>query len=261
MRLILAIGAVVLGALGALACPVAIGLTCWTAARTTDRVTLIAGRLDQALAEADERLERVEGRLAAVRTDLGEARQAAEKLAGEDAELPHVRAAIDKLFDRLLPTVERAAALADSLRTVAAGLRAAEDVVSDVGVAIEQPSRARAAADAIDRAASVLNGPQARADAAKSAVALRVKRELLEIALTAAAGSEQLAAGVADARRETTAARERLGECRAGVVFWIRAAAVAHAVVWVWLGLGQLCLIGWGRRQFRGRISGTARPA
>ncbi len=142
MRRLLGIGAVVIGVLGTLVCVAAIGLGWWAAARTTDRATLVATRLDHGLSEADARLERVEGRLAAIRADIAQTREEAEKLATENPELPRVRAAIERLLDRLLASIDRAAALADSLRTVAAGLRAAEDVVTQLGVEIEQPSRA-----------------------------------------------------------------------------------------------------------------------
>ena len=248
MRRLLGIAAATLGALGALACAAAIGLGWWAAARTTDRVTLVAGRLDHGLAEADARLERVEARLAAVRATLAAARGEAEKLAADNPELPRVRAAIERVLDRLLPTIEQAAALADSLRAVVAGLRAAEDIVTDLGGEVEQPSRAGAAADAIDGAAEALNLPQERIDAVKAAAGVRLTRELLELALVAAAGSERLAGGLAGARSEVTSARARVAEGRDRVVFWVRAAAVAHTLVWLWVGLGQLCLIGWGRR-------------
>jgi chromosome segregation ATPase len=246
---------------GTLACVAAIGLGWWAAVRTTDRATRVAERLDHGLSETDARLERVEARLAAVRADLAETRGEAEKLAAENPELPRVRAAIERLLDRLLPTIDRAAALADSLRTVAAGLRAAEDVVTQLGGEVEQPGRARAAADAIDRAAEVLNVPQAKIDALKSAAAVRLVRELVELAREAAAGSERLAAGLADARREVAAASERVGERRDRFVFWVRVATVAHTLAWLWIGLGQLCLIGWGRRRFVRRLPEPVRPA
>jgi hypothetical protein len=249
MTRIFALAAIIFGAIGTIACLAAIALGWWAAAWSTDRATLVAGHLDRGLSEADTRLERVEGRLTAVRAALSVAREEAEKLAAKNSELPEVRSAIERLLDRLLPTIDGAAELAESLRMVAAGLRAAEDVVGDLGVEIEQPSRAGAAADAIDRAAEMLNIPQARIDAVKSAAAVRITRELIELAVLAAAGSERLAEGLAGARREVTVARERVGEWRGRVVFWIRITALAHSLVWLWAGLGQLCLIGWGRRR------------
>src|SRR5689334_22676092 len=133
MKRLLGVGAAALGVLGAVACAVAIGAGWWAAGWTTDRVALVAARLDHGLSEADARLERVEVRLAAVRADLAGMLGQAEKLADENPILPRVRSAVERLLDRLLPTIDRAAGLADSLRAVAAGLRAAEDVVTGLG--------------------------------------------------------------------------------------------------------------------------------
>ncbi len=112
----------------------------------------------------------------------------------------------------------------------------------------------------------MLNVPQARIDAVKSTTAVRLTRELVDLAREAAAGSEQLAEGLADARRAVATARERVVEWRVRIVFWVRVAAVVHALVWLWIGLGQLCLIGWGRRRFarrapKGAESGPVRSA
>ncbi|MBP3957004.1 hypothetical protein J8F10_17175 [Gemmata sp. G18] len=264
MRRLLGTGAAALGALGVLVCAAALGGGWWAAVRTTDRTTRAASRLNHGLSEADARLERVEARLTAVRAGLADARGEAEKLAAENPELPRVRAAIERLLDRLLPTIDRAAALADSLRAVAVGLRAAEDVVVQLGGEFEHPSRARTAADTIDRAGEVLNIPQARIDAVKSAAAVRLTRELIELVREAVAGSERLAEGLADARREITGAQERIERRRVQIVFWVHVAAVAHTLVWVWIGLGQVCLVGWGRRIAR-RVptiaSSPVRPA
>jgi hypothetical protein len=48
-----------------------------------------------------------------------------------------------------------------------------------------------------------------------------------------------------------------VGEWRDRVVFRVRVAVVAHTLVWLWLGLGQLCLIGWARRRFAQRAPST----
>jgi hypothetical protein len=260
MRRALGFGAVALGGVGTLVCVAVTGLGWWAAVRTADRVTLVADRLDHGLSEADERLERVEGRLAEVRAGLAEARGEAERLAAENPELPRIRAAVERLIGRLLPTIDRAAALADSLRAVAAGLRAVEDVATQLGAEVEQPSRARSAADAIDRAAEVLNVPRARIEAVKAAAAVRLTRELIDLAREAAAGSERLAEGLADARREIAAARGRTTAWRDKLVIWAYAAAAANTAVWLWVGAGQVCLVGWGRRRFAGRAPKAPDP-
>jgi hypothetical protein len=257
----LGIGAALLGVVGGLVCLAAIGLGWWAATRTADRVVRVAGRLDEGFAAVDARLDRVEERLAAVRANLAESLGEAETLAVANAELPGVRSAIERLLGRLLPTIDRAAALADSLRTSAAALRAAAEVVTEFGGRADRSSRARTAADAIDRAAEMLNVPRERIDALKSAAAVRLTREIVELAREAVAGSERLAEGLADARREVGLARERVGEWRSQLVSMLRVAAVANSLVWVWIGLGQLCLIGWGGRRFTSRIPKAAEPA
>src|SRR6478736_1037772 len=97
MRSALGIVAIGLGVVGALACPVAIGLGWWGTARTVDRATVVAARLDRGLAEADARLARIEPRLARARAEFAETRGEAESLADKNPDLPEVRAAIDKL--------------------------------------------------------------------------------------------------------------------------------------------------------------------
>jgi hypothetical protein len=257
MRVLLGIGAIVLGAVGVLVCAAAIGFGWWIAAKTADRITRVAARLDQGLSEADAGLGRVEERLDAVRAGLVEVRGEAEKIAAEDPELPRVRAAAERLLDRLVPTLDRAAALADSLRSVAAGLRAAADIVTQLGGDTGPPSPARDAADAIDRAADVLNIPRAKIEAVKSAGAVRMIRGLVALAREAVAGSERLADGLAAARREVAIARGRTAEWRDEVVFWVYVAAAANTLAWLWVGLGQLTLIGWGRRRIASRIPAT----
>jgi hypothetical protein len=260
MRTLLGVGAVVFGVLGGLVCLAAIGLGWWAATRTADRVVRVAARVDEGLAASDARLERVEERLAEVRANLAESLGQAERLAVENAELPGVRSAIEQLLARLLPTIDRAAALADSLRTSAAGLRAAAEVVTELGGGADPTSRALTAADAIDRAAEMLNVPRERIDALKSAAAVRLARATAELSREAAAGSDRLAEGLADARREMGVARKRVGEWRSRLVALLRVAAVANSLIWLWIGLGQLCLVGWGRRRFTNRIPKAAQP-
>jgi len=80
-------------------------------------------------------------------------------------------------------------------------------------------------------------------------------RELGALAREAIAGSELLAEGLAAARQEIAVVRGRTVEWRDQFVFWIYMAATANTLVWLWGSLGQLCLIGWGRRRFDGSRS------
>jgi multidrug resistance efflux pump len=82
----------------------------------------------------------------------------------------------------------------------------------------------------------------------KAARAVKMLRELLKLAREADAGSERLANGLAESCREIAATRERVVEWRDKLIFWLRVAAVANTLTWLWIGAGQLALIGWGRR-------------
>jgi hypothetical protein len=83
----------------------------------------------------------------------------------------------------------------------------------------------------------------------KSAKSARLIRAVGTLAREAVAGSERLADGLAAARRAMAVARERTTEWRDAVVRWVYVAAAANTFIWLWGGLGQLCLIGWGRRR------------
>jgi hypothetical protein len=252
MRKLLGIGGVVFGIAGTLLCAAAIGIGWRTAVRTVDGIDRVAARLDKGLSETDLRLARVESRVSTVRSELNEVRGSAEAIVADNPELPRVRAEIERLLDRLVPALEQLDATADSLLSVAVGLRAAADIVDQLNDDSEATVRLRSAADSIDRAAEVLNAPRAKIDALKSAKAVQLTQKLVTLAREAIAGSDLLAEGLAAARQGIAVAIKRTAEYRDKVVFRVHAAAVANTLVWLWVGLGQLCLIGWGRRRFDG---------
>jgi methyl-accepting chemotaxis protein len=247
MRKLLKIGAVALGGVGMLVCAAAVGIGWWAALRTAARLDRVVARVDHGLTEVDGQLARVESRVNAILTEVDEVRGAAESIAAENPELPRVQAQIEQLLDRLVPTLERVDDLADSLRSVAAGLRTAADIVDQLTDDTAATVRVRSAAEKVDRAAETLNGLRARVEASKAAKAVRVARELGDLVREAIAGSELLAEGLAVAREEIAVVRGRTVEWRDKFVFWIYIAATANTLVWLWGGLGQLCLIGWGR--------------
>jgi hypothetical protein len=249
MQKLLGIGAVVLGGMGVLLCATTVGTGWWAAERIVARLDRVAARLDLGLSEVDMQLARVESRVNAIRTDVDSVRGAAEAIAAENPELPRVQAQIELLLDRLIPTLERADSLANSLGSAAAGLRTAADIVDQLTDDPAATVRVRSAAERVDRAAVALNGLRARVEASKSAKAVRLARELGALAREAIAGCELFAEGLAVARQEIIVARARTVQWRDEAVYWIYVAATANTLVWLWGGLGQLCLIGWGRRR------------
>jgi hypothetical protein len=80
----------------------------------------------------------------------------------------------------------------------------------------------------------------------------KVKGQL--VAETTIAPARSCSRGRWPTRREVADAPERVVEWRGRIVLWVRVAAVAHALAWFWIGLGQLSLVGWGRRRFARRV-------
>jgi predicted nuclease with TOPRIM domain len=237
----------------------AVGIGWWAAVKAAARLDRVAARVDHGLSQVDVQLGRVESRVNAVRMDLDAIRGAAETIAVDNPNLPRVQAEIERLLDRMVPTLERADALADSLRSSAAGVRMAADIVDQLTDGPAATVRVRSAAEKIDRAAETLNGLRAKVEASKAARAVRLTRELAELAREAIAGSELLAEGLTAARQEIAVVRAWTVEWRDEVVSWIYVAAIANTLVWLWCGLGQLCLIGWGRRRFDDNLSPPVR--
>jgi chromosome segregation ATPase len=258
MRTLAGIGALTLGALGILLCATAVGVGWWTTARSVNGVDRVVARVDTGLAEINSRLARVESRAAAIRVEVEEVRNGGEALLENDLELPRVRAAVDELLDRLGPPLDRAEAVADSMRSVAAALRAAADSADQLADAPEAGTRARNAADAIDRAAEALNALLDRVEGLKQAETTRLVQGVVELTREAVAGIDLLADGLAMARVEISDARAEMTGYRNYTLFRIYAVSAAGALALAWAGLGQLCLLNWGRRQRTSRSSAPA---
>jgi hypothetical protein len=228
---------------------VAIGFGWWAAARTVDRIDRVVARLDNALSATAVRLARVESRVSTVRAELDEVRGSTEAIVAENPDLPRVRAEIERLLERLVPALDRLDATADSLRTTAAVVRGMADMVDQLNDDSDATVRFRNAANTIDRAAEALNLPRVKVDAVKSAKSVQLTQKLVTLIRDALAGSDMLVDGLTTVRQETAIARRRTAEYRDAVVVRFYTAAVVNTLVWSWGGLGQLCLIGWGRRR------------
>jgi septal ring factor EnvC (AmiA/AmiB activator) len=228
-------------------CVAAIGFSWLVAVKAVSRIDRAAARLDQGLSEADVRLAHVETRVNAVRTDMDEVRGAYAAIAAENSELPRVRVESDRLLGQLVPALDRANTIADTLGSVAGGVHTASDVVDQLADKPEATVRVRKMADTIDRAAEELKNLRTRVDALKSAKTVQLTL-FNTLAGEAVAGSARLAECLGDVRQEITVVRGRTAEWRDQIVFWVYTTAAILSLLWLWGGIGQLCLIGWGRR-------------
>lgn len=248
MRRSLQTAAILLGGVGIVACLAAIIFGWYAAANTTNRIERAANRLDHGLSAVDAPLARVELKVTAVHAQLNGVRTAAVAIAAENPALPRVKEAIDQLVARLISGVEQAETLADSLRAQAAGIRAAAEFVEHFHVDENVTRPLHAAADKIDHAADALDGLRGQVEELKVAKAIDLTNKVLSIAGKALAGTDALATGVSSAREGLLHAREQAVEVQEQAGFWIYLAAAANTILWLWGGLGQLALIGWGRR-------------
>ncbi len=246
---------IIVGGVGVLLCVAAIALGWRFAVRTVDRIDRVAASVDTGLVEADARLARVETRVSTLRTELRELSGEVDAVAAENPELPAVRARIEGLVDRVGLSLDRLNTIANALSAVAAGLRGAAEIVIQLNGDADSMTRVRSAAQTIDRAADALNTPQVMVDAVKSAKAVELTQRLVAIARETVADSDLLAEGLAATRQELAVARMGTVESRNDLVYWIYAAAIASTFLLLWIGLGQLCMIGWGRRRISQRVS------
>lgn len=241
-------GAMILGVVGTVLCAAAIGLGFWGAAWAFRTIDLVVAARNRGLTEAERRLTAVETRLAALRADIAAAREAAEKIVADDADLPRAQAVIEKLLERLTPALERTDAAAELLGSAADGLRMTTNIAAMFGDDPQATARRLEAADRIAWAAAELRGLRAKLEAILKNRAVQAAQELVALAGRAVAGSERLAEGLEIVRRELAAARDRDGFVQARLVGWVRLAALVNSLVWLWVGAGQVCLVGWGRR-------------
>jgi archaellum component FlaC len=248
MRKYLGIGAVVLGVVGVLLSATVIGIGWWATVKITGRLDRANSRLDQGMSKIEVRLARVEARVNSLRTDLNTVHASVDSIAADNPELPRIRAEIERLLNRLIPAIERTDDLADSLLSVAAGLRTTADIVDQIKDNATITVRVQNAADKIDRAAETLNGIRARVEALKSAKSVQLMNGIVTLSREAITSSELLSEGIASVREVIAIVPGQTGTWRDTIVFWIYIAMTAITVIFLCSGLGQLCLIGWGRK-------------
>jgi hypothetical protein len=201
--------AFVLGFVGVLLCLAAIAVGWYAAVNSANRIERAADRLDRGLWAVDAPLARVELKVTAVHAQLDGVRTAAVAIAAENPALPRVKEAIDQLVARLVSGVEQAETLADSLRSQAAGIRAAAEFVEHFHVDEKVTRPLHAAADKIDQAANALDGLRGQIEELKVAKAIDLTNKVLGIAAKALAGTDALASGVSSAREGRSTRKSR----------------------------------------------------
>jgi transcriptional regulator with XRE-family HTH domain len=239
---------VILGAAGVLVWPVA--------SAVDERTEKAAAQADEGLTRVKQVLARVEGKVTATTTAVEKVRASAARVADRTGKADRgVAAKVDQLLTALGPLLERADGLAESLWSVAALLESAAGLTERFGKDKARAERLRAIARTIGDGASTLDTTRGQIAALQRGEAAPTARAIADLAGRVRAPLEQFASRLAEVRQETEGVQEEVARLRREVAFWTVAGPVLLDVLLIWFALGQLCLIGWGRRQVAARPS------
>jgi methyl-accepting chemotaxis protein len=245
--------AVLLGGIGVLACIALCGLAWWAAREVAQRADRLADRVEQGLAEVDVALDRIGQKFDAARAGVRQVRTTAERVAaGKADDDPNTKDNVERLLDTLAPFLDRAEALAESVRSLAALLQTVAHVADQFDQLEGRAANLRSVADSLTPAAETLATVRERAQDIRRGGAAPKVREVVALADRAAPAIDRLAGGLSDARQQLTDTRGALAAARAKVRAWTVAGPAVATLVLLWIGLGQVCLIGWGRRRLAG---------
>ena len=78
-------------------------------------------------------------------------------------------------------------------------------------------------------------------------------KQVVDLAAWAQPPLNQVAQGLSELRQQPEELRENVRDAERAVRVWTVTGAVVLTIILIWFGLGQVCLIGWGRRQFTPR--------
>jgi methyl-accepting chemotaxis protein len=252
MRILVGLLAMLLGLVGVIACVAGCGGAWWGSFELARQVDQFTARADESLGTADDALTRMSAKVEATSAAVEKVRSAADVIAsGRTADAdPAAKARVARLFDELSPYLERTDALADSLRSLGTVLENVASVTSRIDDGAKS-ARLRSAADKLGTAAATLGSVGERAASIRQGGAAPRAQELVRLADDAGAVLDRLGGGMSDVRRTTEEIRKQLPEVRRAAGTWKFIVPAALTVVLIWVGLGQLCLIGWGRRRLR----------
>jgi ElaB/YqjD/DUF883 family membrane-anchored ribosome-binding protein/uncharacterized protein YoxC len=245
MKRIVGVAAFLLGSVGVALCVAGLAVTWVAAARLREVTDRTQTAVDCGLAAIDESLERVSGELDGSRSTTGSI-MSATRLSGDKT--ADVKEDFAAAFNRLTPVVERADGLAESLRSISDLLNRTAEAVEQLGGSHDTPRRLREVADELaavcgrlaavrDEVEAIQGGQGQLSGERVRALASRVDEQL-----------NRLSDRVSDVRGLVNDGRAQANACGDKVRFWTLSGSIAATAGFVWIGLGQLCLVLWGRR-------------
>jgi hypothetical protein len=252
VRTIVGFLAILLGAVCFLATLALIGGAWWGARQA-------ASHAGEVTAKADESLAELEGSVGRLREQFESYAASAATVARGASNATMTKAEAERLRNTLVPLLERADALRDALPAVAKLIDAAADAAEQTGSKSRSAGLRSAAGNVREAAAAIdtLGNQSATIRRGEPPTTL----QLADAARRVQAPLELLAKGLADVERQAEGWRADLPKARQAVDDWKTSGpAILTGVLLVWAGLGQLCLIGWGRRRLA-RTPPATKPA
>lgn len=241
--------ALILGTLGLLACLAAVGAGWWASTQVTEQMDRLAPSLEKGLANAQRGLERAEGKIGLLQGKLDEAQKAAQRLRDTNPNLTLPVEQTDPILEQLRPALDRADAIADTLRSLAEVLRSGEEFLQTFSRPPEELERLRRAARTLEQTAEELSQLLSRIESLKANKGAFLTRELVAITQQANTATQRLVEALAATRELAQELSQRVTNTHTQVRGWIAVAVPVNTLLWLWLGLGQVCLIAWGLRR------------
>jgi chromosome segregation ATPase len=243
--------AILLGGVGVILTIAIIGGVWWAAHQVAVRVQHVTEQADQTLTQVEDGLGRMQKEL----ESTSEAVEAVRTAAREWLNSPGTKAELERIRDTLLPLLERTDALREVLPSVATLVDNVADFVEQTGQEKSRSQALRSVAGNVRDAAGALEAVRRDSAALRQKMSALTAKDLASLAERARRPVDLLATGLSDTKQESASLRAELPKLRRLVDDWkILGPAIITGIL-LWIGLGQLAIVAWGRRRLAARTA------
>jgi methyl-accepting chemotaxis protein len=244
--------AILLGGVGALATLALVGAVWFGAFKISPQVQKVSDQADQSLGQIEDSFDRLQQQLVTTADSVEKVRASAAKARGTAA-----KADIERMRGDILPLVERADAVHEALPPIAQTLDDAANLAEQTGNK-PRADRLRASAGSVREAAKELDSVRDRAAAVRRAGASA--QDVVDLAQETHGALASLNKALSGVKQETSNLRKGIPQAREALDQWKFAGAGIATGVLLWIGLGQLALVAWGRRRLAGPVVAAPPP-
>ena len=251
--------AILLGSVGTVVTLASIGAVWVGAFKLSAQAEKVSTQVDQNLVQVEEGCDGLKKQLAATAEAAGAARSAAAK-AGARLDTLDGREDFEQARGNLLALVERGDALREALPPIAQLVENAAGV-AEQGGSKARADRLRSVASNVREAAKELDTLRERSDRIRKGGAATTGQELQDFAQHVRKPLDRLTTALSDAKQESESLRKEVPEARRALDEWKFTGAGIATGILLWVALGQLAIISWGRRRLAARYPAPQSPA